>query len=173
MVSASRVEDPWFESHSRLDFSGIESNQWLKNWHSSGYPGGIGSVLRLVGPVSVYYEWVRCKVWSATYISVWQYVKLSEQICPWDTLACCWDVKQPTNKQTAEYLHHPSWVFRDLGHQDILTLISSQTVEIQLVVEVGGCLCPVRFALRHRIPLSHHFHTVKGIQITFLSKSVA
>ena len=26
-------------------------------------------------------------------------VKLSEQIRPWDTLACCWDVKQPTNKQ--------------------------------------------------------------------------
>ena len=31
---------------------------------------------------------------------MWQHVKLSEQICPWDTLACCWDVKQPTNKQT-------------------------------------------------------------------------
>ena len=26
--------------------------------------------------------------------------KLSEQIRPWDTLACCWDIKQPTNKQT-------------------------------------------------------------------------
>ena len=26
--------------------------------------------------------------------------KLSEQICPWDTLACYWDVKQPTNKQS-------------------------------------------------------------------------
>ena len=23
-----------------------------------------------------------------------------EQIRPWDTLACCWDVKQPTSKQT-------------------------------------------------------------------------
>ena len=31
--------------------------------------------------------------------SVWQHVKLSEQICPCDTLACCWDIKQPTNKQ--------------------------------------------------------------------------
>ena len=29
-----------------------------------------------------------------------EHVKLSEQIRPWDTLACCWDVKQPTNKQT-------------------------------------------------------------------------
>ena len=31
---------------------------------------------------------------------MWQHVKLSEQIRPWDTLACCWDVRQPTNKQT-------------------------------------------------------------------------
>ena len=31
-------------------------------------------------------------------ISVWQHVKLSEQIRPWDTLARCWDVKQPTNQ---------------------------------------------------------------------------
>ena len=31
---------------------------------------------------------------------MWQHVKLSEQIRPWGTLACCWDVKQPTNKQT-------------------------------------------------------------------------
>ena len=29
---------------------------------------------------------------------MWQHVKLSEQIR--DTLACCWDVKQPTNKQS-------------------------------------------------------------------------
>ena len=47
--------------------------------------------------MSVYCDWVRWKVWSATFISVWQHVKLSEQICPWDTLACCWDVQQPTN----------------------------------------------------------------------------
>ena len=32
---------------------------------------------------------------------MWQHVNLSEQIRPWDTLACCWDVKQPTNKQTS------------------------------------------------------------------------
>ena len=31
---------------------------------------------------------------------MWQHVKLSEQVRPRDTLACCWDVKQPTNKQT-------------------------------------------------------------------------
>ena len=31
--------------------------------------------------------------------SVWQQVKLSMQIPPWDTLVCCWDIKQATNKQ--------------------------------------------------------------------------
>ena len=44
--------------------------------------GFIGSVLGLVDPVSVYCDWVRCKVWSAASISVWQHVKLSEQIHP-------------------------------------------------------------------------------------------
>ena len=28
------------------------------------------------------------------------HVQLFEQICPWGTLACCWDVMQPTNKPT-------------------------------------------------------------------------
>ena len=37
-VSASRVEDPWFESRLRQEFFGVESYQWLKNWHSNGYP---------------------------------------------------------------------------------------------------------------------------------------
>ena len=29
---------------------------------------------------------------------MWQHVKLSVQIRPWDALACCWDVKQQTNR---------------------------------------------------------------------------
>ena len=37
-ASASGVEDPGFESHLHRDFSGVESYQSLKNWHSSGYP---------------------------------------------------------------------------------------------------------------------------------------
>ena len=37
-VSASRVEDPGLESRLRRDFPGVESYQWLQNWHSSGYP---------------------------------------------------------------------------------------------------------------------------------------
>ena len=45
-------------------------------------PGVIGSVLGLVGPVSVYCDWVRWNVWSAASISVWRHEKLSEQIRP-------------------------------------------------------------------------------------------
>ena len=37
-ASASRAEDPGFESRLRRDFFGVESYLWLKNWHSSGYP---------------------------------------------------------------------------------------------------------------------------------------
>ena len=37
--------------------------------------------------------------WICNFYLVWQHVKLSEQIRPWDTLACCWDVKQPTTNQ--------------------------------------------------------------------------
>ena len=62
-ASASRVEDPGFESRLRA-------------------PGVKGSVLRLVGSVSVYCDWVRWRVGSATSISVWQHIKLSEQIRP-------------------------------------------------------------------------------------------
>ena len=36
-ASASRAEDPGFEFRLRQNFSGVESYQWLKNWHSSGY----------------------------------------------------------------------------------------------------------------------------------------
>ena len=77
-------------------------------WLPCQAPGAIGSVLGLVvirsvlglvGPVSVYCGCVRRKVWSAASVSVWQRVKLSEQIRPLDTLACCWDVKQPTKKK--------------------------------------------------------------------------
>ena len=37
-ASASRAGGSGFESRLRLDFFGVESYQWLKNWHSSGYP---------------------------------------------------------------------------------------------------------------------------------------
>ena len=31
--------------------------------------------------------------------SVWQHAQFSQQICPWYTWACCWDVKQPATNQ--------------------------------------------------------------------------
>ena len=37
-LSASRAEDPGFESRLHQDFFGVESYQWFQNWHSSGYP---------------------------------------------------------------------------------------------------------------------------------------
>ena len=45
-------------------FPGSSHTSDLKNWHSSSYPARrlanvIGSVLGLVGPVSVYCDWVR------------------------------------------------------------------------------------------------------------------
>ena len=51
-------------------------------WLPCQAPGVIGSVLGLVGPVSVYCDWVRCKIRSAASISVWQHVKLSERTRP-------------------------------------------------------------------------------------------
>ena len=55
--SASRTEDPGFDSRLRHgDFSRSSHTSGLKNWLSSGYPG---SALGLVGPVSIYFDWVR------------------------------------------------------------------------------------------------------------------
>ena len=63
-ASASRAEDPGFESRLRRDFFGVESYQWLPyqsalQWLPYQAPGVIGSALGLVGPVSVYSDWVR------------------------------------------------------------------------------------------------------------------
>ena len=62
-ASASRAEGPGFESRLRRDFFGVESYQWLKKlarqWLPCQAPGVIGSALGLVGPVSVYCDWVR------------------------------------------------------------------------------------------------------------------
>ena len=66
-------------------------------------PVVIGSAMGLVGLVSVYCDWVKEKL-----LSLRQHVTLSEQTCPGDTLACCWDVKQPTNQPTDVSLGHTS-----------------------------------------------------------------
>ena len=99
---ASRAADPWFDS--RLwcgDFSVSSHSSDLK----IGTPVATlpGSGLGLAGPESVYCDWVRWKVWSATSVSVWQHIHFSKQIRPWDTLTCCWDVKQPTNSNHSDF----------------------------------------------------------------------
>ena len=66
-------------------------------WLPCCVPGILVSALALVGLVSVYCDWVRQQVWSATSILVWQHVQLLKQTPPWDTLACCWAVKQASN----------------------------------------------------------------------------
>ena len=84
-ASASRAEDPGFESRLRREFSGVvipEIYKFALQWLPCQAPGAIGSVLGMVGPVSLYCDWVRWKVGSATFVSVWQHVKLSEQIRP-------------------------------------------------------------------------------------------
>ena len=57
-VSASRAEDPGFEFRLRRDFSGSSHTSDLKKmalqWLPCQAPGVVGSVLGLVGPVSVY-----------------------------------------------------------------------------------------------------------------------
>ena len=45
-------------------------------WLPCQAPGVMGSVLGLVGPESVYCDWVRWKVGSTTSVPVWQHVKL-------------------------------------------------------------------------------------------------
>ena len=62
-VSSSRVEDPGFESRLRWDFSGSSHTSDLEiGTPVATLPGMIGSALGLVGPVSVYCDWVRWKV---------------------------------------------------------------------------------------------------------------
>ena len=59
---ASRAEDPEFESRLQRDFSGSSHTSDLKlalQWLPCQAPGVVGSALGLVGPVSVYCDWVR------------------------------------------------------------------------------------------------------------------
>ena len=84
-ASASRAEDPGFESRLRRDYSGVVipvTLKWALQWLPCQAPGIKGLVIGLVGPVSVYCDWVRWKVGSATSMSVWQHVNLCEQIRP-------------------------------------------------------------------------------------------
>ena len=61
-------------------------------------PGIIGSGLGLVDPVSVYCVWEMASL-ICKFCLIEAALHLSEQICLWDALTCCWDVKLPTNRQ--------------------------------------------------------------------------
>ena len=67
--------------------------------------------------MSVYCDWVRTKFLSATSIPVWYHIQLFEQICPWGTLACYWDVKQPTDNNSC----HTSWDIHVSSHTTQVT----------------------------------------------------
>ena len=62
-VSAPKAEGPEFESRLRQDFTGSSHTSDFKKlalqWLPCQAPGVIGSALGLVGPVSVYCDWVR------------------------------------------------------------------------------------------------------------------
>ena len=62
-VSASRAEGPGFESRWSRDFFGGRvipvTKKLALQWLPCQAPGVIGSALELVGPVSVYCDWVR------------------------------------------------------------------------------------------------------------------
>ena len=61
-ASASRAENPGFESRLRRDFSGSSHTSDFEIGTPVGtLPGAwlIGSALGLVGPVSVYHDWAR------------------------------------------------------------------------------------------------------------------
>ena len=51
-------------------------------WPSCQAPGAVGSALELVGPVSVYGDWVAQQASSATSISVWQHAQLGSRCVP-------------------------------------------------------------------------------------------
>ena len=66
------------------------------NWACSTWKRAIETKLLL--SLLLYWDWVRQQVGPATSISVEQPVQPSQQICLWDTPACCWGVKQATNQ---------------------------------------------------------------------------
>ena len=105
-ASVSRAEDSGSIPAFAVDnFAGrvmLVTSKLALQWLPCQGPGVIRSAPELVGPVSVDCDWVRQKVRSATSISMWQHVHLSEQIRPRGTLACCWDVKQAINNDSCD-----------------------------------------------------------------------
>ena len=87
-----------------MGFFRVESYQWLKTWHSSGYPARTWRY-RISAGVSILWLGEVESLICNFCLSVAAH-KISVQICPWDTLVCCWDVKQPTNQQIVRFWQH-------------------------------------------------------------------
>ena len=68
----------------------------VKIWHSIGYPAS-ARCYRVSAGTGWYTVTGWIKKFDAASISVWQHIKLFSQIRPCDTLASCWDIKQPTS----------------------------------------------------------------------------
>ena len=101
-VSTSRSEDPGSDSHLRHgDVSWSCDTSDLKiGTPVATLPGALCyRVSAGTGCPGVSILLARQKVRSTTSISVWQHVQISEKTCRSDTLACCRDAKQATNKQ--------------------------------------------------------------------------
>ena len=105
-VSALGAEDPGFESRLRQDFSGSHHTGDLKiGTPVATLPGAWRyRVSAGTGRPSVSILWLgEVESWICNfYLSVAAYKIV--QIYPWDTLACCWDVKQPTNNATFDHV---------------------------------------------------------------------
>ena len=140
-ASTSRVKDPGFKSRWWQDFSLSRVIQvtWTLalQWLPYQVPGIIGSALGLVGPLSVYCDCVRLKVWSSASTSVWQHVKLSEQIRPWDTQA--WTL---SNQQTTTLKAVLNWTEHSVREQ--LCLLEMFRLAVWFLIDVfdlGEQLC--------------------------------
>ena len=107
-LSASRVADlGWIPACAVDLFTGSSRTSGLTigttvvtlqgAWHYrvSAGTGRAGASILWLGEME---SWICSFYPSAASVSVWQHAHLSGQIRPWDTLAWCWDVKQPTNK---------------------------------------------------------------------------
>ena len=103
-ASTLRAEDPGFESHLHQDFLGSSHTSDIKIdtpvatvpgawcYRVSAGTGRPGASILWLGEMesfvcNFYLSVAACKF---------------EHIRPWDTLACCWDIKQPNNKQKSQ-----------------------------------------------------------------------
>ena len=101
-ASASRAEGPGFESRLRRDFSGSSHTSDLNigtpvatllgagRYRVSAWTGRPGISILWLGEME---SWICNFCLSVAARNI-------VQIRPWDTLACCWDVKQPTNQKS-------------------------------------------------------------------------